>query len=145
MNVWNKIIFVFLAIAVVGALGALCYFLVLRPEAARFTEFYILGQEGKPQDYPQQMEVGEEGKVIVGIVNHEYETMSYWLEVDIDGTENSRVGPLLLIHEDKWEEAVVFVPSKAGDAQKVEFILYSNWENPPYLNLRLWIDVNEKS
>ncbi len=39
----------------------------------RFTEFYILGLEGKADNYPDELTVGEEGRVILGIVNHEHE------------------------------------------------------------------------
>jgi len=36
-----------------------------------FTEFYILGPEGKADNYPTDYVLGENGTVIVGIVNHE--------------------------------------------------------------------------
>jgi uncharacterized membrane protein len=107
----------------------------------RFTEFYILGLSGEAIDYPKEIRVGEEGKVIVGIVNREHEVVSYRMEVMIDGVKNNEVGSIVLDHEQKWEEIVSFIPDKAGDNLKVGFILYMNEEVEPQLETHLWIDV----
>jgi uncharacterized membrane protein len=117
----------------------------------KFTEFYILGPYGKAENYPTELKVGEEGKVIVGIVNHEQENTSYRVEVWIDGEQTMlRIGgedmdevSVELKPEEKWEQEVGFVPQRAGEKQKVEFVLYKEGEpyfkEPPYL----WIDVEE--
>jgi len=48
-----------------------------------------------------------------------------------------------LENEGKWEQEVGFVPQKAGEGQKVEFVLYKDGE--PYFEepLNLWIDVEK--
>lgn len=57
-------------------------YIIATPQAGeRFTEFYILGLEGRAERYPTQLMVGEEGKVRVGIIDREHETASYWVEV----------------------------------------------------------------
>ena len=61
----------------------------------------------------------------------------------IDGVRNNQVGPLELGHDERWEEIVSFTPDRAGDNQKVEFLLYKNGENEPYLKLHLWLKVKE--
>ena len=110
----------------------------------RFTEFYILGQEGKAADYPSELVVGGEGRVIVGIINNERETVSYRVEVRIGGEKNSEVGPIMLEHGQRWEGEVSFVPQVPGENQKVEFLLYKDGEAEPCLRpLRLWVDVTE--
>jgi len=77
-------------------------------------------------------------------INREHETVSYRVEVRIDGVGNNEVGPLVLGHDEKWEEAVSFTPNRAGDSQKVEFLLYKNGGSEPYLKpLHLWVDVKE--
>jgi uncharacterized membrane protein len=115
----------------------------------KFTEFYILGPYGKAENYPTELKVGEEGRVIVGIVNHEQENTSYRVEVWIDGEQTTlRIDgedryeiDVGLENEGKWEQEVGFVPEKAGEKQKVEFVLYKEgepyFEEPPYL----WINV----
>lgn len=90
------------------------------------------------------MRLGGGEKVIVGIVNYKHEVVGYRIEVKIDGIENNEVGPVVLANEQKWEGIVSFTPDKAGDNQKVEFLLYKNGEAEPCLKpLHLWVDVTE--
>jgi len=60
---------------------------------------------------------GEEGKVIVGIINQEHETASYKVEVRINGVGNNEVKAIVLEHDEKWEGEVSFVPKMAGENQ----------------------------
>ena len=143
-SMWNKILSVVLVIAILGMLGVLTYFIVTPNKGEEFTEFYILGADGKAADYPKEMEVGEEGKVIVGIINHEHELVTYDIEVLIDGVKDSTLGPIELEHDEKWEGAASFTPDRAGDNEKVEFLLYKNGEaESSWKPLHLWVDVTE--
>jgi uncharacterized membrane protein len=108
----------------------------------KFTEFYILGPEGKAEGYPTELEIGEEGIVILGIVNHEQEEeIVYRVEILIDSEGYNTVGPLRLENDERWEEEISFTPREAGDDQKVEFILYKQAQDEPSNSLHLWIDV----
>ena len=147
----DKVLSVVLAVAIAGAIGTLGYVIATPKVGEKFTEFYILGPDGKAENYPTELKVGEEGRVIVGIVNHEQERTSYTVEVWIDGEkaklriagEDRDEITVELEKEEKWEQEVGFVPQKAGEKQKVEFVLYKEgkpyFEEPPYL----WIDVEE--
>ncbi|HCP60766.1 MAG TPA: hypothetical protein DIT43_04380 [Dehalococcoidia bacterium] len=141
-STWDKVLSVVLVVAILGALGTLGYVIAAPKVGERFTEFYILGMEGKAADYPRELAVGERAEVIVGIVNHEDEVVSYRVEVRIGGVGNDELGPVVLEYEQEWEGAVSFAPDKAGDNQKVEFVLYKGEEVEPYLMLHLWIDVS---
>jgi uncharacterized membrane protein len=121
-------------------LGMLGYILT-HHTGEKFTEFYILGISDKAEDYPQELKAGEEGRVIVGIANQEYEPVTYRVEVVIDGVINNEVKPVMLKHGEKWEEPVTFTPQRAGDNQKVEFLLYRQGQNEVYQTLYLWVDV----
>lgn len=44
----------------------------------------------------------------------------------------------------KWEEIVGFTPNRAGDNQKVEFLLYRLDQHGIYQRLHLWVDVIEE-
>jgi uncharacterized membrane protein len=46
-----------------------------------FTEFYLLGPEEKTAEYPHNLFNGENASVIIGLVNHEYKTMNYTIEI----------------------------------------------------------------
>jgi uncharacterized membrane protein len=98
----------------------------------------------KAGDCFKELKVGEEGRVIVRIVNHEKEGVSYWVGVRIDGVRNNEVESTRLGDEQKWEEVVGFTPNRVGGNQKVEFLLHKNGKTEPYLKpLHLWINVKE--
>ena len=140
---WNRVLSIILVIIIMGALGALGYIIATPKVGEKFTEFYILGLEVKATDYPKELRVGEEGRAIVGIINREHATVSYWVEVKIDGVKNNQVQTITLEYDEKWEEIVSFTPDRAGDNQKVEFLLYKSGEGEPYLKLHLWVNVKE--
>jgi uncharacterized membrane protein len=140
----NKILSFILIAAALGAIGALSYIIVTTKANEKFTEFHITNLDGKAIDYPSKLRVGEKGKVIVGVTNHEQVEASYRMEVRIDGMINNGVGPITLDDGQKWEEIISFTPDRAGDNQKVEFFLYKNGESEPYLKpLYLRLDVKE--
>jgi uncharacterized membrane protein len=66
--------------------------------------------------------VGEEGKVMVGIINREHEPVTY--RVEVGGVKNNEVGPVMFEHNEGWEDIVSFTLDRVGDKQKVEFLLY---------------------
>ncbi len=139
-GVWGRVLSIILALTILGALGTLGY-VIATPVEEPFTEFYILGSSGKATDYPRELMVGEEGKVIVGIINREYEPVTYHIEIMIDGVKNNEVGPVALENDGEWEEIVGFTPDRAGDNQKVEFLLYRQGQSEVYQRLHLWVDV----
>lgn len=140
---WDKALSIILVITIVGALGMLGYVLATPRAGERFTEFYLLGLSGEAIDYPEELAVGEEGKVLVAIVNRERETMAYQVEVMIDRAKNNEIGPVTLEHNGKWERLVGFTLNRTGDNQKVEFLLYKQGQNKAYTRLHLWVDVIE--
>ena len=90
--------------------------------------------------------MGETGYVILGIVNHEYKTVSYTAKVLV-GEENESIGPITLKNKEKWEKKIGFIPTKPGKNVKVQFLLFRNDQknqSKPYRSLHLWIDVKEK-
>ena len=104
------------------------------------TEFYILGIEGKAENYPQELAPGEEGKVKVGIVNREHKEMDYRLEVMVDGDKLYERSPIQLMPEEKWERVIGFTIQKTGSKQKVEFRLAKGSEQPGETRY-LWVNV----
>jgi uncharacterized membrane protein len=143
-SVWDRTLTIVLVLVVLGAIGMLIYVIATPKVGQKFTEFYILGQEGNAETYPVELVVEEEGELLVGVINNEYEVVDYRVEVRIDGIKNTEITGITLGHEEKWEQEVSFVPEKAGDDQKLEFLLYKDGELEPCLDpLRLWIDVKE--
>jgi len=139
----DRALSVILAIAIVAAIGTLIYVVASPKTGERFTEFYILGADGTAQNYPRDLTVGENAEVIVGIINHEGESDTYKVRINIDGAQVKELGPVALANEQTWEGNISFAPTKAGNNQKVEFLLYnSSTESEPYHELHLWINVS---
>jgi uncharacterized membrane protein len=140
-STWDKVLSVVLVVFVLGALGSLGYAVAAPRVEEKFTEFYILGAGGEAEDYPEELVVGEEGKVVVGIINREHETVSYRVEVMVNGEKNTVLDSVALEHEGKWEEEVGFIPETVGEMQKVEFLLYKQGQPEVYQSLLLWVNV----
>jgi uncharacterized membrane protein len=129
---------VLLIIAVIAAIT----WLSITPQKEKpFTEFYILGVNGKAESYPETLKAGDGGALIVGIVNRENAVVNYRLLVKMDDQIITEIEPMQLANGQKWEQQVSFIPREIGDHQKVEFLLYKDEGTNAYLSLNLWIDV----
>ncbi|HIE17772.1 MAG TPA: DUF1616 domain-containing protein [Dehalococcoidia bacterium] len=143
MGKWNKVLFIVLAVALVASIGGIVYLTVMPKEDEKFTEFYILGAEGKAEGYPEQAVVGEPVEVILGVVNHEYRLASYRVKIAIDNVDSKEIDIGILAHGERWQRRVSFTPQVAREGQRVEFYLFRDGEDRPYFEepLRLYIDV----
>ena len=128
-----------LLIFTVAASAVTYHYAVSQGPRYRFTEFYVTGPGGKFGDYPKDMKIGENGTVILGIINREHEPLNYEIVVELD---NLTIGNLnvWLEHEERWNSSYVFTPEKNGD-HKLEFILYRGDMPEPYRELQLYIKV----
>ena len=70
-NFVDKLLAIILIGAILAAIGTLGYVIATPKVGEKFTEFYILGLEGQAIEYPKEMKVGEQGRVLVGIINRE--------------------------------------------------------------------------
>ncbi len=110
-----------------------------------FTEFYILGPEGKADNYPTEYIIGQNGTVVVGIVNHEYRPVNYTLEIKIENASlPENLKQVTLAHNETWEKPVTITPPFEGTNMNLEFLLFKETDRDiPYRDLRLWINVSE--
>jgi uncharacterized membrane protein len=132
---------VFLGLSVLVLVGAVGYrMLQPNPEGA-FTEFYVLGAEGKLQDLPSRLRVGEAETLNVGIINQEQLSVTYTVEGLLNGNPVGSAGPLELDHGVSWEQDVIITPVEVGDVQKLELLLYQEGMVDSYRTLHLWVDV----
>ena len=127
----NKILTVVFAVLIVAAIAAIVWLAIVPEKGDRFSEFYILGADGKADDYPSDVKAGRAATVIVGIVNREHEPVSYHVLVETDNTTIGQAGPIQLADGQKWEQPVNFTPKKAADNQTIEFFLYKNDQAQP--------------
>ena len=169
-NKLSRTLSVILILSILGAIGALAYTVASPKAGERFTEFYILGQEGKAADYPQNfilsngvvtsVDYGDDnivqdstGKLTIGIINREQRDTTYTLKIQldgeainilVDGNDVAQLGPITLQNDEEYEIEIGFAPTHTGDNQRVDIILLVDGE--PYFDdpLHIWINVTEK-
>ncbi len=137
----DKILMIILVLSIVVFIIVLTYVAVVPRQGEKFTEFYILGDKGKAENYPTQLKAGMNSSVIVGIVNHEYIPTNYTMDIllENDSLSTTRIH---LAYNLTWEEIVFFTPKKKGDNLKLDFLLYKeNNLTAPYRDLHLWVNV----
>lgn len=136
----DKGLSIILIASIIGSYAILAFVVMTPKTGERFTELYLLGQNGTASNYPTDLKFGEEGKLIIIIVNHEYENVTYHLEVNLNGTliheEN-----VSLIENEKRESHFTFQATKKGENQKLEFLLYKGQQIEAYRTLHLWINI----
>src|ERR1035437_2580357 len=144
----DKALTVFMIFSILLSVTTLVYIILIPKEGEHFTEFYILGPEGKADNYTRKYVVGEKGTVIVGIINHEYRPMNYTMDIKLKNKslplpENQK--KISLANNEIWKEPVTFTPSSEGKNMKLEFLLLNETNRTmPYRDLHLWIDVDTK-
>ncbi len=147
MGKWDKILSASLVLATLSLAGYLIYFTATPNQGERFTEFYILNAEGKAENYPRQVVLGESVELTVGIVNREYVDTSYRVTIRTNGLKNAEMVTGVLANKERREEKIGFVPQDAGEGQKVELWLYKNNESRPYndSSIHFYLDVTDAS
>jgi len=169
-GLWDRILTISLVVAIAGAIGTLAYVVTVPKTGEKFTEFYVLGNDGQADGYPIEfILVGNEvtlvrymyndevqevsaalGTITLGIVNKEQAEATYHINLIIDseqvevyynGNALENIGPMDLAHEEKWEAEIGFGPRHIGDSQKVEFVLYKDGESYFDDSIYIWIDV----
>lgn len=137
----KKIISAFLCACIIASIGIVIYIIYNPPHSEKITEFYILGSSGKATGYPNNLTVGESGKVILGVVNHEYEDMTYRIVARMNNINIVIMNDVILEHEEGWELNYTFTPNWVGERMKLEFNLKKNGYDETYRTLHLWVTV----
>ena len=138
----DKVLSVLLILSIVVAIGSIIYVVAMPKTGEKFTEFYILGPDGKAEGYPADLAVGQQGQVIVGVVNHEYSTVNYTVQVQTGDAVQSTIGPLALSNGQKWESPVDFAVYAPQQNLQVQFLLFRSGDTAPYRSLHLWVNVH---
>lgn len=131
-------------LCLVGFGAAVAFLATSRGSSESFTEFYILGPDGRAEGYPQTLELGDSLTVILGVVNHEGDDAAYEVEAAVDGQVGGLIDSLRLEDGERWERPITLVPNQAGNSQKVEFLLYKeevDGVDGAYRAVHLWVDV----
>lgn len=167
-NSLSRSFMIILIILVVTACGILGYFVFMPKSGEQFSEFYVLGNNGKAQNYPTEYIMDDGvitevkyddgtidtsstyGNVSLGIVNHEENNTAYFIKMQInhepvdiiyEGSKYPTIGPIELSNGEKWERNIGILPVKESDNQMVEIMLYKDTENNLLNSLQIFINV----
>jgi len=166
----SKFLSLLTGLFILAAVGMLIYTVANPINNEKFSEFYLLGINGKAADYPidftlqngqvVSVQYGNNiipiaesyGRVTLGIVNREQQQTSYTVVMQIDGTPTNiffqgsnvqNIRPIVLAPGEQWQQEIGIIPQHTGDNQEVELFLYKDGGTEAYVNLHLWINVTQ--
>jgi len=125
---------------IAGMIGV--FYITLSPaKVDGFTEFYLLGPDGKAGDYPTNLTTGEQGNITIGVVNHEHSTQSYMIKIKRNNTILKEEN-ISLQNDEKNEIPFQFTGNTPGE-YKLEFELYKLPDTKNiYRSVFLLVNVN---
>jgi len=141
----DRALSIILILSILASVGTLAYVIAVPKEDEKFTEFYLLGPNGKAADYPTSFVLGEQRPIIVGVVNHEFRNVTYDIIVQL--TNNNRSTTLYtdkvaLDNNQTWEKTINLKPDRVGTNMTMEFLLYADGNRAaPYREAHLWVTV----
>ncbi|WP_414468705.1 DUF1616 domain-containing protein [Methanobacterium sp. ACI-7] len=140
MNLDRKLSIVLIVILIAAIVGTI--YIIINPNPGeKFTEFYILGPDGKAGNYPTNLTAGQTGNVIIGIVNHEQSTTTYNLIIKLNNNTLKNEN-ITILNNDKKEIPFSFIASGAN-MQKLEFLIYKLPDSDTIYR-SLYLDINVK-
>lgn len=130
-----------LLIFIVSFAAGMVYFVVSTPKIGeRFTEFYILDQSGKAENYPANLKYDSPVTFPVGVINHEYTLTNYTVQVALD-KKILTYTRFMLGHNETWRSNMSFIPGREGTGMKLEFWLFKDDNfTAPYRELQLLVN-----
>jgi uncharacterized membrane protein len=162
----ERVLILVLLFSILVAVAAMIYVITIPKEGEHFTEFYLLGEKGKAADYPDQIIAGQNYPMFIGVMNHEYRTMNYKIEIwtlnrEFDNIRNSTsilaMDPLFhqsfVLSDNETREIPYNLSIEKTGYNQVEVLLFnetvpgpdvtgSDRINMSYRDLHLWIDVS---
>jgi uncharacterized membrane protein len=154
---------VILVVSILLAVGSVGYAVAVPAQGEAFTELYLLTEDESGElvadDYPTEFTQGETRSMIVGIGNHEHETVQYTLvsqlqrvEVQNNTTivrerdELNRYSPTVAANT-TWQTRDSVTPTMSGERLRLTYLLYKDSAPPTptadnsYREVHLWINV----
>jgi uncharacterized membrane protein len=141
----DRALSIILMLSILTSVSTLAYVIAVPKEGEKFTEFYLLGPNGKAVDYPISFVLGEQQPIIVGVVNHEFRNVTYDIIVQLTNSNRSTIlytDKVALDNNQTWEKTINLKPDRVGTNMMMEFLLYAdgNMANP-YRETHLRVSV----
>ena len=166
----NKSLSIILAIAILGVIGTLGFTTIKPKIGEKFSEFYVLGMNGKADEYPTEYILNNGqitqviyndglvdgttgfGKIFLGIINQQQQTAVYSVKMTINGqpaaiehngAPSDILGPIELAQGAQWANQIGITPNNLGDNQEVELSLFIGAGTTAEDSVHFWIDVKQ--
>ncbi|TGC11553.1 DUF1616 domain-containing protein [Methanolobus halotolerans] len=135
----TRALMIAMVLSIIIASAMFAYAKVTR-EKETFTALYILGPDGKAENYPSVLSVSQPTDMIVGIENYELTDVNYILQIRLDGNTLKQM-QISLEDKEKWEQEIAIKPIRFKQGrQKLEFAIYKEDVSPvPYRSVHLWV------
>lgn len=155
----DRILFIIALLSVAFCIFTLVFVVTIPKQGEKFTEFYILNENGTADWYPTDLRPGEEGVVNVNVVSHEHEGAEYKLLIKWDDDNETLLEERLSLgHNEKWIRNFTFTTKdlvlvkqqglvayysfeRIIDTKKLNFLLYK--DNEIYRKLHLYIGLED--
>ncbi len=148
---------ILLVLSIVAAVGTTAFVIAVPKEGEHFSEFYLLGANGKAADYPTAFGAGTPQWVTVGVSNHEYRNVTYTVETHAfnqsfdPATNTSSIDRTALLdsyrvtipHNQTVERRVNFTVPDTG-YNKIEFLLFNETVPAESVAGQARIDASER-
>lgn len=164
----DAVLNVVLILSLLLAVSSVSYAVMFPKEGESFSALYLLTENESgdlvADGYPENMTVGESEPLIVGIDNHEHQSMEYSVVVELQrvrfGANNStrvleeerlnRFSPSVGSNE-TWRQRHQIEPTLTGDRLRLVYLLYR--DAPPseptvsnaYRETHLWVNVTNSN
>jgi len=161
----GTIVQILLVASVLVAVGSVGYAIAAPEEGQSVTEFYLLTENESgdlvADNYPTEVQRGENRSLVVGIDNHEHERTTYTVVVELQrvasDASDTRIRDTRELHRfqttlghgESWRNQHTVTPRMTGERLRLHYRLYRGSTTPPlnrsaaYRELYLWLNVTE--
>ena len=145
MSSTDKLMVLTIAIAIVIGGGIMSY-IALHPPEERFTELFLLDENGTLENYPKNLQINENASIIIVVVCHEKQTTNYTTVVRLqpeNGMETILVQYNFSLSNEKERMQIFNFSMNESGKFKLEVLLHKGSDPTPYATNHIWIDVRE--
>ena len=166
MPVVDRLLTIGIIVMLVASVVVLAWAVTTPRVGERFTQLAILGPDGMATDYPRNLTVGEDARVLLSVRSYEHDVVNYTIVLvltsvtdynftvnrdTIEWSEGQNMTPysgiaqdFTLDHLDYYNQTFDFNVSAEG-MWKLQFLLYTEGQEltqDAYREVHLWLDVS---
>lgn len=168
MPLVDKLLTIGIAVMLVASVAVLAWAVTTPRVGERFTQLAILGPDGMATDYPRNLTVGEDARVLLSVKSFEHELVNYTIVLvltnvtdynftidrySIDWGSTNELSPyrgvaqnFSLEHLEYYNQTVDFNVTAEGE-WKLQFLLYTEGQEftqDAYRGVHLWLEVSPR-